>query len=191
MKKSKLFILIGSLLISISLLIIFYNILSSFISLRNQKKYSLLVKDVIKENADNISDYLYNPDISMPTTKIDGKKYVGLLYIEKFDMEFPVLSSWNKKNKLPSVYYGSAYLNNMVICSHNFTNQFGKINKLRNGDIVSFTDMDGNIFNYKVKEIELLSGNDVDGMINSGYDLTLFCCDLSNNNRTTIRLSKI
>ena len=38
------------------------------------------------------------------------------------------------------------------------------------------TDVDENVFNYRVKMIETLNPREIDYMKNSGWDLSLFTC---------------
>ena len=53
------------------------------------------------------------------------------------------------------------------------------------------TDIDNNKYIYEVKIIEILSPNDIEEMIESEFDLTLYTCTKDNLNRVTVRLNKI
>lgn len=47
-------------------------------------------------------------------------------------------------------------MDTLILCDHNYRSHFGKLKKLREGDEVSFTDMDGNVFLYEVALAETL-----------------------------------
>ena len=55
------------------------------------------------------------------------------------------------------------------------------------GDIATFTDIDGNVFIYKMVERETLNPTDIEGMESGNWDLTLFTCTVGGQSRVTIR----
>ena len=93
----------------------------------------------------------------------------------------------------PCRYYGSAYMNNLVIAAHNYTNHFGRLGSVAVGDPVEFTDVDGNRFRYTVTDLEqLLPGQTVDMVgYSEDWDLTLFTCTISGRQRLTVRCSLV
>lgn len=138
---------------------------------------------------EEIALYKLNPQLAMPTIEIGGREYVGVLEIPSLSLTLPIIGSWDYPSlKIsPCVYSGTAYLNNMVIAGHNYESHFGGLNKLRYGDSVVFTDFDGNVFSYKVRELETVKGTDIEGMIESGWDLSLFTCTIGGQMRITVR----
>ena len=104
-------------------------------------------------------------------------------------MELPVISEWSSSdlNVAPCRYAGSAYSNNLVIAAHNYRSHFGRLDNLSPGDEVVFTDVDGNVFRYEVIELETLSSYASDEMVSGDWDLTLFTCTLSGQQRITVR----
>lgn len=74
----------------------------------------------------------------------------------------------------PCRYSGSAYLNNLIICGHNYTSHFGNLKNLNEGDLATFTDMDGNVFTYKMVERETLPLTSIEAVESGDWDLTLF-----------------
>ena len=138
-------------------------------------------------------DYILNPNMDMPVKNIDGADYIGVISIPAIDRELPVFSEWNYTNlkTAPCRYVGSAYLDNMVICAHNYDIHFGSLKYLSYGDAVTFTDMDGNVFNYKVVEIETLDPYAVDKMTTGDCDLTLFTCTVGGATRVTVRCERV
>lgn len=138
-------------------------------------------------------DYVLNPNMDMPEKQIDGGSYIGLIGVPSLGWELPVFNHWSYDNLniAPCRYVGSVYLDNMVICAHNYYIHFGALQKLNYGDTVVFTDMDGNVFNYKVLEIETLDPYAVDEMITGDWDLTLFTCTVGGARRVTVRCERV
>ena len=140
-----------------------------------------------------IPDYVLWPNMDMPVETINGTDYIGVLKIPALELELPVISEWTYPNlkTAPCRYSGSAYLNNLIICGHNYTSHFGNLKKLREGDMATFTDMDGNVFTYKMAEQETLLPTAIDAMESGDWDLTLFTCTLGGQSRVTIRFELI
>lgn len=138
-------------------------------------------------------DYILNPNMDMPVVQIEGKEYIGIVSIPSIERTMTVCSSWSYKNLKKSAcrYEGSAYLDNMVICAHNYNKHFGPLRHLRYNDTVTFTDIDGNVFNYKVVEIETLPPSGVEQMTSGDWDLTLFTCTLDLTGRLAVRCERV
>ena len=136
-----------------------------------------------------IPDYVLSPNMEMPVETINGIDFIGVLRIPALELELPVISEWNYPNlkSAPCRYSGSAYLNNLIICGHNYTSHFGTLKNLWEGDIATFTDIDGNVFIYKMVERETLNPTDIEGMESGNWDLTLFTCTVGGQSRVTIR----
>ena len=137
-------------------------------------------------------DYVLNPNMDMPVRELHGHYYIGLLDIPAIGVSLPVQQEWSYPNMKvsPCRYTGSVYLNNMVICAHNYKTHFGKLKELCVGDAVHFTDMDGNEFSFEVKEIDTLASDAVHEMVFGGWDLTLFTCTIGGKSRVAVRCSK-
>jgi sortase A len=140
-----------------------------------------------------IPDYLLNPEIEMPTVFIDGEHYIGVLEIPELGLTLPINSEWSYKRlkNTPCRYTGSAYKNNLVIAAHNYNSHFGKLNQLTQGDLVYFTDTDGNKFKYTVDVTETLIPEAVEEMTSGEWALSLFTCTPGGANRVTLRCDLI
>lgn len=138
-------------------------------------------------------DYVLNPNMDMPVKNIDGADYIGVISIPAIDRELPVISEWNYINlkSAPCRYSGSAYLDNIVICAHNYNIHFGALKYLSYGDMITFTDTDGNVFHYKVIEVEILNSYAVEEMTNGDWDITLFTCTIGGATRVTVRCERV
>ena len=136
-------------------------------------------------------DYILNLD--MPVKRINGNDYIGIISIPAIDRVLPILSEWSYQNLkiTPCRYAGSAYLDNLVICAHNYRTHFGSLKNLHYGDMITFTDIDGNTFNYKVIEIDTLQPAAIDELTSGNRDLTLFTCTIGGATRVTVRCEKV
>ena len=137
-----------------------------------------------------IPDYVLNPDMEMPTVEIDGDKYIGMIEIPSIEIKLPIMDAWDEiRSKIaPARYAGSAYSGGLILCGHNYARHFGRLKNREIDDVVIFTDVDGNVFRYKVKKIEIIDGTAVEEMISGDWDLTLFTCAIpARLTRVTIR----
>ena len=139
-----------------------------------------------------IPDYILNPEMDMPEEEIDGIKYIGTLSIPKIDLLLPVISEWSYPNLkiAPCRYFGSAYLDNLVIAAHNYKSHFKELENLSPGDEIVFMDMDGNKFCYFVAAKEVLPPEAAEEMTNGEWDLTLFTCNATGTFRVAVRCDK-
>ena len=141
-----------------------------------------------------IPDFLLNPEMEMPVRNIDGVDYIGVLTIPAIDLQLPVVSTWSYEllRIAPCRFTGSAYTDDLIIAGHNFTTtHFSSLPSLQPGDILSFTDVDGNVFTYRVAETETLDENALDEMLGSGYALSLFTCTVGGKYRVTVRCERM
>lgn len=137
----------------------------------------------------DVPDYVLCPDMEMPVETVDGIDLIGILQIPALELELPVISQWSYPNlkTAPCRYSGSAYLNNLIICGHNYASHFGNLKNLSEGDIAVFADMDGNVFTYKMAERETLLPTSTEAMESGDWDLTLFTCTVGGQSRVTVR----
>lgn len=130
--------------------------------------------------------------MQMPSTSIDGNRYIGVLEFPKLGLTLPIISEWSeaKLRIAPCRYHGSVYAGDLVIAGHNYRSHFGRLQNLSVGDQVRFIDMDGNNFEYDVVEIEELDGTAIEEMVTGDWDLTLFTCTYSGQTRFTVRCAQ-
>lgn len=138
--------------------------------------------------------YQIDPRVEMPEIEIDGHSYIGYISIPSLGIDLPVMSELTMLNMkiAPCRYYGSLYLNNMVIGAHNYVQHFGRLSNVALGDLVRFTDVQGNVFDYTVADLEQLDpGQTRELVLASDYDLTLFTCTISGMQRFTVRCVRV
>lgn len=199
-KLGIIFMILGVVLLISALLLVFYNFNEND---NAQKASEEMLQGVVDEvnqrieekNKGEASNTALNPyDTEMTVVEIDGYKFIGYISIPKLEnLELPVMSEWNYDllKMAPCRYTGSAKSDDLVLLGHNYTSHFGKLSRLTGGDKLYFTDMDGNTFEYEVIGVELLSSTSIEEMTSGEYDLSLFTCDYSGNNRFTVRCNKI
>ena len=195
-KKGKVFIIIGVFLVMLSLTMMIYNKYEEVEAGNNSKEALSLIKTELENNQDDsmMQTLLNNNEVKeMKTTKINGYDYIGTITIPELKLELPVMSEYDytRLKKSPCRYYGSVYTNDLIICAHSYRTHFKYLDKLKQNDVVAFTDIDGNNYFYEVLEIEILKPTDVEKMINNDFDLTLYTCTGDGNNRITVRCNRV
>lgn len=145
--------------------------------------------EVLDPEGELIPNYVLDPQREMPIIEIDGNRYVGYIDVPSLELSLPVLESWSYPNlKIsPCRFEGDVYHKGFVIAAHNYQRHFGGLKNLSVGDEILFTDGEGNIFHYSVAALEQLLPTQVEEMCSGGWDLTLFTCTLSGQQRLTVR----
>lgn len=197
--KGKIFILLGLLLMVAALFLTGYNFIEEKRAESSSDEAVAKLVEILPSPAESdssfsgaeeeIPDYILNPDMEMPIKTVDGVDYIGVLSIPSLELELPIISEWSYQNLkiAPCRYSGSAYNQSLVICAHNYASHFGNLEKLDIGEKITFTDVDGNVFYYKVASMEVLSPSATEEMEESEYPLTLFTCNITGRSRITLR----
>ncbi len=200
-KKGNVFIIIGLLLIAAALLLTIKNISDSVAADNTSKKALEVLKEktemaenesINNKTADSKPLYVDNKYMDMPNITIDGNRYVGELQIPSLGIDLPVRGdfSYSALRGAPCRYKGSVYTDDIVIAAHNYSSHFGNLKRIRMGSDATFTDSDGNVFNYVVSDIQQIDGKDIDAMLEGDWDMTLFTCTLNGKSRVTVRLER-
>lgn len=165
-----------------------YNVYDSYRSYFVSKQ-KMNAYHVVKTSVGSIPDYVLNPDMDMPEVDVDGISCIGTLEIPRLDLNLCVTSTFSDENmkQLPCRYYGSIYKNNMVIVAHNYWFHFGRLNTLKSGDEIIFTDVSGNCFKYSVDAMDVVGPESVAEVTNGKWPLTLVTCTLDSQNRVVVR----
>lgn len=168
---------------------LFYNYLDEKNTAQNTET---LLEDV-KSMMDDQNTAQDKSQTQMPTVKVDGYDCIGVLKIPVFDLELPVLTEWSyaKLKSAPCLYYGTYYEKNFVIAAHNYKSHFGKLSELQSGDMVLFTNVNGETYRYEVVLLETLPKEATNEMITGGFDLSLYTCTIGGASRVTVRCNCI
>ena len=126
--------------------------------------------------------------LCMPTVRSGAYDYIGYLDFPGYGLTMPVAATWSfpALEISPCRHAGSVYNDNLVVAGHNYNTHFGVLFELQLGDIVTFTDVDGNAFTYTVRELTSVSPDDSDAVMNRGYALTLYTCNWDTTERVTV-----
>lgn len=126
------------------------------------------------------------------SVSVEGEDYIGVLDIPALGLSLPVMDNWSYPNlkKAPCRYSGSFLTDDMIIAGHNYKRHFGMLDQLKQGDLITFTDVDGFVYNYQVVDVETLAGTDIEGMKSGNLDLTLFTCTYGGFSRVTVRCER-
>lgn len=129
----------------------------------------------------------------MQTKTIDGIKYIGVLEVPELSLQLPVMSHWSLAGLkiAPGRYKGSVYKRNIIIAGHNYRSHFSRLKTLDIGSKIWFIDVEGNRFEYKVSDIEIIKGTNVKQMEKGKWDMTLFTCTYGGQNRMALRCTLI
>lgn len=210
--KGRLLIIIGTVLLSAALSLVFYNNYRQRKS--NESMQSVLddVKAQIVINTENSTDDGENPEESKPDsfappsqnqnnssqTKqeeqsviVEEKEYIGIISVPAINLELPVMSDWSYDDLYITAcrYSGSIANGDIIIAAHNYRYFFGPIDNLNSGDRITFTAVDGTVYNFEVSQSELVDGSD-SASLKAGaddWDLTLFTCTWSGTSRLAVR----
>lgn len=193
--KGTLLISVGLLLIAAALILVVYNVWDAKRAEKASAAIAEKLEAVIPDYPSVQTEYAdFNKE--MTTKEIDGYAYVGILDIPSLGLHLPVMASWDyeRLSISPCRYTGSYYLDNMVICAHNYIKHFSPIKWIDIGEDVYFTTVEGVVYHYQVSNRETLQPTAVEEMVDQtkeGWDLTLFTCNTGGQTRCAVRCSRV
>lgn len=190
MKKGRICIIIGLLLLAAAFCLTAYNLTQSRRAGRVAAQTAHELETLLPQQPQAEQPlWQLHPELELPVAQLNGLGYVGLLELPSLSLELPVLAQWSYEalRQAPCRYQGTPYRSGFVIAGHNYAAHFGALQRLQTGDVVTFSDVDGYVFRYQVAAREVLPPTAVEEMTDSGWDLTLFTCTPGGQNRVTIR----
>ena len=121
---------------------------------------------------------------------------VAMLSIDKLGLELSVLGENNDAalEISPCLYAGPdspEFEGNIVITGHNYKNEshFGRLDEMKNGDTITYTDKWGGVYCYEVYDRETIAPNQIDAL--EKYEgeraLSLLTCTQSGKKRLLVR----
>ena len=121
--------------------------------------------------------------------------YIGIISFPYLGLELPLLNELDDESKLldvaPCREFGSIETNDLVVAGHSYRKHFGHLSRIPVGEKVVITTMDGTVYEYKIEVTEVLDPDQVDRVVNSGYDLCLYTCTASSTQRYVLWCSRI
>ncbi len=144
------------------------------------------------EDIDLPAIYLEPKDFVMEELVIEEHAYIGYLSIPKLNLDLPVMSDWDYPSLkiAPCRYFGTVKGEDLVIMAHNYEKHFGRISELYVGDSILFVDIKGHVTVYNVVARDILASTAIEEMTAGEFDLTLFTCTYSGNERVTVFCDK-
>ncbi len=129
----------------------------------------------------------------MPVKNVNGYDFIGYVTVPSADIELPVLNDWDydRLDIAPCRHSGSTVTDDLVIAGHNFTSHFARLEQVKVGDIVTFTNMLGDVITYKVAKTDIHDGGDVEGVLESGYALALYTCTYEGTTRIVVFCERV
>ena len=185
-KLGKYLIILGVILIVISLSLFTFNNLEDYHASKNSFEILEMIDDNKNEeivtNVSNLTKQEEN------VINVRGNDYIGIIEIPALNLELPIMSefTYDKLKIAPCRYFGSIRTNDLVICGHSYLAHFGNLYKLQPKDIIIINDFHKQYI-YEVEAIEILEATDINNMLDSQFDLTLYTCTKDSLRRVTIR----
>lgn len=132
-------------------------------------------------------------DLVMTEVEIEGYSYIGYLSIPTLELDLPIMADWDydRLQIAPCRYTGTLKGEDLVLMAHNYAHHFGRLSELTQEDTVVFTDMDGNVTEYQVVVLDVLSPDAIEEMTAGDFDLTLFTCTYGGQSRITVYCNKV
>ena len=113
-------------------------------------------------------------DNAMSILSIDGRDFIGILEMPKFQSALPVGAEYGNISRFPSCFSGSIYDGTLQIGATTQNGQYDFYRDISVGDKVYFTDMEGNQFGLEVKDIRYSTHADQETLQRVDGALTLF-----------------
>lgn len=127
-------------------------------------------------------------DSAARQTAIDLCEFAGILSFPCLHLELPVFLECDsaRLGKAPCRQSGSAATDDLVIAGHNFKRHFGMLDRLKFGDPVLFTDINGETFRYTVSSTVVLAPSQERLAYESGHSLLLYTCSYTGKKRICV-----
>ena len=195
-KKELVFIILGAVLILGALLLYLYN---GYEDNEAGQQAEVVASEIISviENKEVIQikpeEPMEEERTELEVVMIDGYEYIGYLKIDALGLNLPILSNWSNNGLkiAPCRHFGSSITDDLVIAAHNYKSHFGYIYKLKSGDRVTFTEMDGFENIYEFSGMITVKGTDVEAVQNSGHDLALYTCTSGGQSRIVVFFDRV
>ena len=185
-KLGKYLIILGVILIVISLSLFIFNNLEDYHASKSSHEILEMIDDNKNEEiVTNVSNLTKQGE---DVINIKGNNYIGIIEIPTLNLKLPIMSefTYDKLKIAPCRYFGSIQTNDLVICGHSYLAHFGNLYKLQPKDIIIINDFHKQYI-YEVEAIEILEATDINNMLDSQFDLTLYTCTKDSLRRVTIR----
>ena len=136
-----------------------------------------IIEDILGDHREGTKDL--EREAEMPALQIQGNDFIALLEIPAHGLKLPVYKTWHKGKVLsyPCRFYGSAYDGTLIVGGYDRPGQFVFFDRIRDGAVVTVTDMTGNVFSYTVERVQRSDFAQAEILMDEKSDLTLFVRD--------------
>lgn len=181
-------IIMGIIIISGLVIAKYYNNLNLD---KKNREITSNIENIIKNNNDS------NFEID---EEIKGYKVIGIINIPKINLKYPILETTNTEALNISItkFWGNKVneIGNITLAGHNNLSgiMFGRIKKLKNGDLIELTDKQGVTIKYEVFKTYIIDPNDISCILpedEKTREVTLITCTTGGKNRFIIKAREI
>ena len=151
----------------------------------------------IKDNENNVEEATVA--VQEINEQLEGYGVIGIIKIPKINIEYPILEKTDKTSLKLSItrFWGGKVnqIGNLVLAGHNNFNDkmFGKIDKLKNGDIIELTDSQLVTVKYQVFSKYVVDPDDINCILpedENRREVTLITCINGNKERLIVKASE-
>ena len=113
-------------------------------------------------------------DNTMSVLSLDGTDFIGILEIPRYDSALPVCADWGNTTRYPRCLSGSIYDGSIQIGGTSQAAQYDFYRELSVGDLLFFTDMEGNRYTLEISDLRYKKHADQIALQSCDAALTLF-----------------
>ena len=157
---------------------------------------------VAQEVIQNITTKLEEQDeaVVLIDEQIKGNKVVGIIRIPKVSIEYPILETTTMDTLSLSItkFWGNEIneIGNVTLAGHNNLNgtMFGKVKKLKNGDIIELTDIQNTTLKYEIFDMYIVDPNDISCILpveENTREVTLITCTATGEERLIVKAREV
>ena len=144
-----------------------------------------LSRSVIQIPSESVEPVADTPAMTVKTYM--GYDMIGAVRIPSVEVNLPVLADWSYAllDVAPCRYRGSVTGGDLILMGHNYKSHFTPLHRVSVGADVEFEDVNGQVYAYRVAEIQYLHKSEEDKLA-SAYPLTLFTCTAGGQKRIVL-----
>lgn len=168
----KIFVLLGVCLLAFGVVTLIVWQCGIRLSIEKSDYYIQTLQNLIPEERGSVPEE--KKDNTMPCLSLDGTDFVGIVSFPQYGSRLPVCAKFGNLTKYPCRFEGSLYDGTMKIGATSQKGQYDFYREITVGDIVTFTDVEGNLFTYSVRSLRYAKHADQASLNREEAFLTLF-----------------
>ena len=141
-------------------------------SIEKSEEYVKTIKTLIPRPQGAVLEERNNN--ALPSLTVDGKDFVGIIEMPRYESALPVGADWGNLTKYPRRFDGSIYNGTLQIGATTQKGQYDFYREISVGDTVIFTDVEGNRYTYAVTNLRYEKHADQTALNREESELTLF-----------------